>query len=286
MIEPVVVKCLQVEATTKCNAWCPGCARNYGGFGLQEGLVLQDLNVIRYQEILNLFPNLEYIDFCGTYGDAIAAANITDLISVSKQYAKKIVVRTNGSLRNTKWWRSFADLMKTHENEVWFCLDGLADTHSIYRQATNFDTIIRNAVQFINAGGTAVWQFIPWAHNEHQISDCVKLSQKLGFSRFEIVRSVRNDRLAKHWQTGEPIELKPWTRNEITNKLLRSKTNVPTKNCQHLSQPGYYVSASGELSTCCYLQHVLRFNNINETPNIKDELLQNPRSICLHRCGE
>jgi MoaA/NifB/PqqE/SkfB family radical SAM enzyme len=286
MVAANTVKWLQVEATTKCNAWCPGCARNYGGFELQKELVLQDLDISRYQEILDLFPNLEYIDFCGTYGDAIAAANLIELIELSKHYAKKIIVRTNGSLRTANWWGTFASLLKTHENEVWFCLDGLADTHSIYRQATNFDMIIRNATQFIQAGGTAVWQFIPWAHNEHQISDCIRLSQKLGFARFEIVRAVRNDRPARHWRTGEPITLESWSRNNVNNKLLQPKTNVPTKNCQHLSQPGYYVSASGELSTCCYLQHVLRFDMLNQTPDIANELLQTPRPICLHRCGE
>ena len=286
MVAANTVKWLQVEATTKCNAWCPGCARSYGGFGLHKELVLQDIDTSRYQKILELFPNLEYIDFCGTYGDAIAAANITEIIELSKQYAKKIIVRTNGSLRTANWWGSFANLLKTHENEVWFCLDGLADTHAIYRQATNFDMIIRNATRFINAGGSAVWQFIPWAHNEHQISDCIRLSQKLGFSRFEIVRAVRNDRAARHWRTGELLTIEPWSRNTVNNKLLQPKTNVPTKNCQHLSQPGYYVSASGELSTCCYLQHVLRFDTLNQTPDIADELSKYPRSICLHRCGE
>ena len=107
-------------------------------------MVLQDLDISRYQEILDLFPNLEYIDFCGTYGDAVAAANLIELIELSKQYAKKIIVRTNGSLRTADWWSTFANLLKTHENEVWFCLDGLADTHSIYRQATNFDMIIKS----------------------------------------------------------------------------------------------------------------------------------------------
>ena len=68
MVEVDTVKWLQVEATTKCNAWCPGCARSHGGFGLQEYVVLQDLDTVRYSEILGLFPNIEYIDFCGTYG--------------------------------------------------------------------------------------------------------------------------------------------------------------------------------------------------------------------------
>ena len=36
---------LQVEATTKCNAWCAGCGRNNGGYGLKEDLVLEDLDI-------------------------------------------------------------------------------------------------------------------------------------------------------------------------------------------------------------------------------------------------
>ena len=87
-MNPTDIKWIQVEATTKCNAWCPGCARNKGGYELADHLVVEDLDINRYAELLAQFPNLETVDFCGTHGDAIAAANIIELTTLTKKYAK------------------------------------------------------------------------------------------------------------------------------------------------------------------------------------------------------
>ena len=285
MIDANDVKWLQVEATTKCNAWCPGCGRNQGGFELADGLVIEDLDIDRYREILNQFPNLKTVDFCGTYGDAIATANIIELTELTKQHTEKIIIRTNGSLRTTKWWGEYANLLKDHDHEVWFCLDGLADTHSIYRQATDFDTIIKNAQAFISAGGTAVWQFIPWAHNEHQIKDCIRLSQQLGFKRFELIRGVRKNFVPRDYRTGKEYVLKPWTHDKRVNKFEQARTQVKESVCQHLTQSSYYINANGKVSVCCYMNNRLMVNEIDQLPDIKSELGNQPRPICLHYCG-
>jgi MoaA/NifB/PqqE/SkfB family radical SAM enzyme len=279
------VKWLQVEATTKCNAWCPGCARSKGGFELKDGLVIEDLSSSRYADLLKQFPNLETVDFCGTHGDAIAAANIIELIELSKKYTKKIIIRTNGSLRTVNWWKDFANLLNNHEHEVWFCLDGLAGVHEIYRQATDFDTIIKNAQAFMTNGGVAVWQFIPWQHNEHQISDCIRLSQKLGFKRFEFIKGVRTVSDPKHYQTGEPIKLATWSKNNIMSKYEKPKSQVEKSNCQHLTQQSIYVNASGKISNCCFFNNFRSVDTVNELANIQQEISGNPHKSCLFHCG-
>jgi MoaA/NifB/PqqE/SkfB family radical SAM enzyme len=279
------VRWLQVEATTKCNAWCPGCARNKGGFGLNDELVIEDLNIDRYATLLNQFPNLETVDFCGTRGDAIAASNIIELTELTKQHTKKIMVRTNGSLRTVGWWQDYAELLKDHNHEVWFCLDGLSGVHEIYRQATNFDTIIKNAKAFMSAGGTAIWQFIPWQHNEHQIAECMRLSQTLGFKRFEFIKNVRVNFTPKNYQTGELIELKTWSKNNIMSKYEKLKSQVETSNCQHLTQQSFYINASGKISNCCYFNIHRSADHVNQLPDIEQELKDIPHKTCLFHCG-
>jgi len=275
---------LQVEATTKCNAWCPGCARNKGGYELNPDLVIQDLDLTKFQNLLSQLPILDIIDFCGTYGDAIAAANIFEQTELSKKHARKIIVRTNGSLRNQAWWQSYARLLKDQDHKVWFCLNGLADTHSVYRQATDFDTILANAKSFMSAGGVAVWQFIPWQHNQHQIRDCMRLSQQLGFKRFEFVRDVRRNFTARHYQTGDVIPLEPWDRDQITSKYQKIRTMVKKENCRHLSQPNLYLNASGKISPCCFFNTHLSVDDIQDLPNI-EQSLNSPMKTCINSCA-
>lgn len=278
------VRYLQVEATTKCNAWCPGCARNNDGFGLSDGLVVQDLDSERYKQILASVEGLEVIDFCGTFGDAIAAKNIKELLEISKLYCDKLVIRTNGSLRTAEWWQELAVSLGDFEHEVWFCLDGLADTHAIYRQGTDFDTIIENARAFMSSGGTAVWQFIPWQHNQHQITECIKLSQRLGFKRFEFVKDVRTNFAAKNYQTGAVIEIHPWTQNPNFSKYEKTERVLTHADCRYLSQPSLYINANGSISNCCFFNLMFSADSIDQLPDIAQEL-SNPREICLKYCS-
>jgi sulfatase maturation enzyme AslB (radical SAM superfamily) len=236
------------------------------------------------KQTLEQLPGLVTIDFCGTYGDAIAAPNIIEQLAIAKLYSKKIIVRTNGSLRNGEWWKSFASVLSDIDHEVWFCLDGLEDTHSIYRQGTDFNTIIKNAKTFIAEGGTAIWQFIPWKHNEHQIKDCIRMSQQLGFKRFEFIRDVRKDFESKHYQTGQVINIQPWGNDKKLNRLEQVKTQVLAGNCRHLSQPSVYLNATGRISTCCFFNNNISSDTIDDLPDIGNEL-DNPRPICMKYCG-
>lgn len=287
MIDLATVKWLQIEATSKCNAWCPGCSRNNNGYGLADTFVVEDLKTERFEEVLKLFPNLETADFCGTFGDAIAASNIIELTELAKQYAPQVCVRTNGSLRTEEWWRNYAKQLAGHNHNVWFCLDGLEDTHHLYRQGTDYHKILRNAKAFIAEGGYATWQFIPWAHNEHQIKDCLKLSQDLGFKKFELIKNVRANFNARNYRTGEQYDIKTWSRNNKVNVLSFVKTRVEPQGCMHLSMPSMYLNASGKLNVCCYFN---QYHADNEVTNLMDvtTMLSNLESvpqICKHHCG-
>jgi hypothetical protein len=280
------IRWIQVEATTKCNAWCPGCGRNNHGHGLSEKLEIHDLSADRLEQVLVNFPNLEVVHFCGTYGDAIAANNVLDQISVAKRYCKKIQLNTNASLRSQKWWRKFAQLLSDIDHDVWFCLDGLEDTHEIYRQGTDFNKIIKNAQAFIQAGGTASWQFIPWQHNEHQIKQCMVLSQQMGFKHFRFVKNVRTEFDARHYKTGEPVSIITWSKNQQFSRYEQQDRKVQESSCMHLTQPSVYLNANGQLSACCYINTADMHDRYEDLPDIKQELSQNPRRVCLKFCGE
>ena len=276
------IKWFHVEASSKCNAWCPACPRNNKGFGLIDGLVEQDLAPALFEETLINFPALERVQFCGNYGDPIASSYINELVSIAKKYVKKIQIHTNGGLRNANWWHEFADQLADIEHDVWFGIDGLKGVHEIYRQGTDFDKIMQNATSFIDAGGYATWQFIPYKHNEHQTKDCFKLSQKMKFKKFKLAKLYRKQTVAKHYKTGIEFELLPADSLKLLTNINRPNTTVELHNCMHLSIPSVYMSANGKLSRCCYLSNQDRFTDatmlLNTVTDLNDQL-------CVKSCG-
>lgn len=276
------IKWLHVEPTSKCNAWCPQCPRNNHGFGLTEFLTVQDLDLNIFAKTLEQLPNLYAVQFCGNYGDPIAADKIKEMIDIAKKHVVKIQIHTNGSLRSTKWWSGLAKQLSTVEHDVWFGIDGLENIHEIYRQGTSYKKIIDNATSFINSGGKATWQFIPFNHNEHQIKDCIRLSQKLGFKKFKLVKSFRNILNVKNYKTGNNFKLLPAKILFKNTNLSNNIKNVKLENCMHLSQPSIYLAANGKLSTCCYRSNLFAVDNVEELLYNKLDLTQN---ICIESCG-
>jgi MoaA/NifB/PqqE/SkfB family radical SAM enzyme len=276
------IKLLHVESSSRCNAWCPACPRNKFGFGLADGLVETDLDVERFQSVVNQLPNLEIVQLCGNYGDPIAGNNLLPMIDFCIQQNLKIQIHTNGGLRSIEWWEKLGLKLKNVPHDVWFGIDGIGETHEIYRQGTDYNKVISNATAFINAGGTATWQFIPYEHNQKQVLEALKLSQQLKFEKFKLVKLFRKNRLqVQHWKTGEPFELK--LANDLV-PLIRvdHKRTAPTVDqCMHLSAPSVYLDAQGHISWCCY-----RSNEQFET--VEDLLIQQlnlNNSKCVNNCS-
>ena len=276
------IKWFHVEASSKCNAWCPACPRNNKGFGLVDGLVEQDLTPALFEKALINFPALECVQFCGNYGDPIASSYINELVSIAKKYVKKIQIHTNGSLRNANWWHEFADQLADIEHDIWFGIDGLEGVHEIYRQGTDFAKIMQNATSFIDAGGHATWQFIPYKHNEHQAKDCFKLSQQMKFKKFKLAKLYRKQTVARHYKTGIEFDLLPADSLKLLTNINRPNTTVEFNNCMHLSIPSVYMSADGKLSRCCYLSKQERFTDTSVLLNTVTDL--NDR-LCVKSCG-
>jgi len=285
-----------VEPTTRCNAWCPSCVRNQNGFGLNPNLKIEDLEVKRLNSVIQQLPKLEHVIFCGNQGDPCAAKNIDQQLDVVYKNKFYLQLQTNGSLRSKKWWQQLGKKFKGH-SEVWFALDGLEDTHSYYRQGTNFKKIIDNATAFIKAGGHAIWQFIPFKHNEHQIKDCLKLSQQLGFKEFRLIKGARYKDKNYNYRTGKEIQIEPWTKHlEIwkrnRNGLLNTiqdpkykKTKVEKNNCVHLAMPSIFLNAHGMLSPCCMLGIAETTKDISSYQINKNFVDKQWLPTCLKECG-
>jgi len=260
---------VQIEITNRCQASCPMCLRNIHGGIDNPNLTLTDWTLERFQNIFTeeVLNQITCINFCGDYGDPIINSNLLEMCQYAsiKKSSLAIVINTNGSAQTTQWWASLVDaLPKTHR--VVFALDGLEDTHSYYRIGTNYNTIIKNAKSFINAGGNAEWVFIRFRHNEHQVDEARQISSELGFSKFSTKDSKRFGKkfpvLDKKGSIDYYIEppvnsdIKPVEFLDLKN-YKEWKTDI---SCFTVDSKELYIDANGYLMPCCLIGSFLYAN--------------------------
>lgn len=72
---------MHLELTTKCNALCPMCARNYKG-KVRDKLPLVELSLENCKQIFcyDFIKQLDLISICGVFGDPINAVELIEII--------------------------------------------------------------------------------------------------------------------------------------------------------------------------------------------------------------
>ena len=187
-----------------------------------------------------------------------------DVIKYFRNSNPKLDIRinTNGGARKEDFWKSLADSNAT----VSFALDGLEDTHSLYRQDTVWKTVIKNAKTFINVGGNADWQFIVFDHNQHQIDKCKTLSEQLGFASFTTIDAGRDTAPVFDKKGNLSHILGTYSGETNFKNLITSKRNddillediaLDRKECSRVDcetkkLKSIYITANGEVYPCCY----------------------------------
>lgn len=198
----------------------------------------------------------------GNFGDIVMCPDALDIVSWFRNNNPdmKISISTNAGARSKDFWEILAEL----DCEIHFCLDGLEDTHSLYRRNTLFNTVISNAKTFINAGGKAYWKFIVFDHNRHQIDQARFLSQQMGFQDFLQIDSNRtqgpvfNHKKELVYYIGSAKS--PTNFDSAINEFQGSRnlenllppTGRPI-NCQVKKEKSIYVNSIGEVYPCCWL---------------------------------
>jgi len=188
------LKTVHLEITEACNAACPMCARNINGGEdnphLKDNeLSLNDCKTIFKPEFIS---QLDRMYMCGNFGDPVAAKDTLEVFAYFREHNTKmnLTMYTNGSAKKPEWWANLARVLGKNAYVV-FSIDGLEDTNHLYRQNTVWSKIVENAQAFIDAGGRARWDYIVFAHNEHQVETAEELSRVMGFEKFQFKKSAR-----------------------------------------------------------------------------------------------
>lgn len=260
------LKSIHIELTTNCQASCPMCSRNVHSGLSNPYLKLKTWTLDDFKKIINedVLSTIEKIYFCGNFGDPMLH---NDLIKIC-QYLKnskpnlQVGIHTNGGARKTEWWKSLA-LSLPADHCVHFGIDGLEDTHHLYRIGTKFKTVIKNARAFINAGGRAEWTFIKFKHNEHQVDECKRLAKEYKFERFMLKNSSRflvepkYDVFDKQKNLTHIIEPSTDTVVKFMPKSVidsyKTVVNESEINCYVQNIKEIYIDAYKTIMPCCWV---------------------------------
>jgi len=267
MISYQDIRDVHLEIATLCNASCPWCPRNFWGYPYNGGYPELYLTLANAKKIFQpeFLKQLTRIRINGNYGDIVMNPEAIHIVEYFREHNKDmcININSNGGARDVRWWRQFARL----NCEVHFALDGLEDTHSLYRQNTLWKTVIKNAQAFIDEGGNAVWQMIKFKHNEHQIEECRQLSKQMGFTNFDLIDGGRDTAPVFDQNGNLSRVLGNYTGETDFDKLFASKTQddilledilpgrTPSNNltCETVERNSIYIAANGDVSPCCYM---------------------------------
>lgn len=297
---------IHLELTTKCNAACPMCARNYRG-RTRENLELVDLGLNECKKILtsDFLGQIEFISICGVLGDPVNNADLLEIIEYIYSCNEKIFINlyTNGSIHEEDWWKKLASIMK--KGCVIFGIDGIDEVSSIYRRNTDVNIVFRNAKAYMAAGGIAKWDYIAFKHNEYQIEDARKLSKEMGFAHFQVKKTSRffkslyemdssldstileygkhpifdnKENIVGYLELPDNGEY----RNECENQLfeiidkydsIEAYFDFVEIECQSIKTRGIFISAKGEIFPCCTVYQQVcygRFFNVNDESELNE----------------
>lgn len=211
-----------VELSTQCNSACPQCNRYLDDdpvLGIRENPAVPQAT-IDLDQFVKLVPReyvarITHLKLSGSHGEPTMAHDLIDILRWVRSINPNVLFQmdTNGSTRTPSWWQQLAEFFATPRdpmNYVAFNIDGLEDTNAIYRRRTVWQKIMDNTEAFINAGGTATWAFLVFAHNEHQVMQARKMALARGFDYFQVKVSTRQSvrpinwiQPPKHWR-GKP----------------------------------------------------------------------------------
>lgn len=278
---------IHLEITNNCQASCPMCARNYHGGQENPLLKINNWSLADFQNIFTdeVIEQVRGIYFCGNFGDPILNNDFLDMIKwiSPKKPSLVINIHTNGGARKSEWWEDLArSLPKNHL--ICFGIDGLEDTHHLYRVGTTYNTVIKNAKSFIDAGGRAEWVFIKFKHNEHQEEEARKRAKDLGFATFMLKNSSRFLGEPKYRVVDKAGNVTNYIEPPSDNKMNfisrdminnYKETIMPLEiSCKVQRDKEIYIDAFKMIMPCCWLASTpyTQYDYDNVNANLRSEI--------------
>ena len=235
------IRQLSTELTFRCNARCPACHRQKPlSINLNDSKYTISLD--QFKQLFNpeLLQNLQWLMFNGNFGDSIMNKQFREILAYVKSQGTKIKIHTNGGIHGHDYWSDVGNIL-TKDDIINFDLDGLWDTHHIYRINTEFEKVFSNAKSVIGTNRPQVhWKYIVFEHNKHQVEEARSLAETAGFTTFSTVKTSRDVFAPK---TGTFVHSK---KTQVYEKAERQI------HCVWDNWGKWYISPEGLVFRCCW----------------------------------
>ena len=299
---------IQLDITARCQAMCLECARNIDGkevTPLIQSANTWDMSMELIRKAVTsemLSTNLQRVVLNGNFGDPCIHPNFIDISKYIVDHAHKdlsLNISTNGAMFDNEYWKQVAQTLSGLKNhKIIFAIDGLEDTHHIYRRNTSYQDVIDHAKTFIDHGGRATWQFIVFDHNQHQVDEAKSRANEIGFDNIFFKGGFSHDGGARNYTKavdGRIVDVGAETKknkavetsvsdreafkdakNDVVNSM-KSKSKSLDKildtekiSCQWYDTKGMYVEYDGTVWMCCWTGDMHRTHNQSITTEWKN----------------
>jgi sulfatase maturation enzyme AslB (radical SAM superfamily) len=261
----MTIRALHIELSSHCNAYCLGCSRTSemalaADNPLQPSHISEDVldNIINSTS----FKDIEFVYFCGVLGDPLShPAIVSNLKNLFKKNNKlRVQIHTNGSLGSKMTWEDLASLSVEYSLKITFSVDGLEDTNHLYRQGVSFERVLENAKTYIENGGHAIWKFIEFSVNAHQIEQARGLSKRMGFYEFQVRQPYDDERVPGKLKLedvkNQKVSARPFesfSTEALAKQLVENIKKVKPISCQAEERKEIYIDSYAQVWPCCWL---------------------------------
>lgn len=270
--KPETISKIEIDCTSFCNAFCGACDRNVFGGETVKGLTQNHLPLDLWQKLIDdpIIDQVNEIIFNGNFGDFSMHPNFIEMMEMlaSRNTHVYLNLNTNGGARNTQFWHNLAVVLnKFDKHDIKFGIDGLEETHSIYRRGIDWKKRIENLKSFNDAGGNSIWKCIVFDYNKHQLDEISRLSQELGCMAFQTNRNRSNPLYMKSYKNFQEEQLTSPNQEEFKEYYMRkdifrhhvrtpkatADTPVGDVKCPYAQEGMIQIDPWGNIWPCCYI---------------------------------
>jgi MoaA/NifB/PqqE/SkfB family radical SAM enzyme len=271
------IKSLFFEVTSHCNIKCPQCSRTNDRGELPDWLSLKHWDVDRILPNLQLdqLSGLKFVKIEGDNGDALMHPKLESILDKLYQAPSgpSILILTNGSMRSADWWYRLGQKYQG-KLTIQFSIDGLDDTHHLYRVGADYQKVVDNARAFIRGGGEATQRCLIFRHNQHQLSAIKDRAQEIGFLQLiikpgDLFRFNGQTEWPVYWQGKNTHTIYP----TVIDYFQQYEYNLSNMNFPHHKEYNHSllctawrkgrisITYQGHLIPCCIHQADLYFDH-------------------------